>query len=177
MPKDRGFGHALIRAGADGVIGSHTHRVQPFVVFRGKPIFFSLGSFLFPDFYQQPPCPVWYPGPSEDLRDIPVVNRYTCSHRQRVKFVWPQASRIGAIAEVRIGARITAGYRLTYLTDDNKVTFLADTKRYVRMLSCLGLAVRSPFYSSMFLLSECCLYLMRRLARNGERGHRSCLAD
>jgi len=39
--------HALIDAGADCVIGTHPHVVQGIEVYRDKPIFYSLGNFVF----------------------------------------------------------------------------------------------------------------------------------
>ena len=35
---------ALIDAGADAVIGAHSHTVQPIEIYKGKPIFYSLGD-------------------------------------------------------------------------------------------------------------------------------------
>lgn len=40
----------LINAGADLIIGHHTHTVQPFEVYKGKHIFYSLGNFCFSDY-------------------------------------------------------------------------------------------------------------------------------
>ena len=40
-------GHALIEAGADIIVGHHPHSLQAVEVYRGKPIFYSLGNFLF----------------------------------------------------------------------------------------------------------------------------------
>ena len=40
----------LIDAGADLIIGHHSHTVQPFEVYKGKHIFYSLGNFCFSDF-------------------------------------------------------------------------------------------------------------------------------
>ena len=40
-------GHALIDAGADVIIGHHPHSLQAVEVYRGKPIFYSLGNFVF----------------------------------------------------------------------------------------------------------------------------------
>lgn len=37
--------HALVDAGADVVIGSHTHTLQEVEYYNGKPIFYSLGDF------------------------------------------------------------------------------------------------------------------------------------
>ena len=39
--------HQLSDAGADGVIGSHPHVLQGMEFYQGKPIFYSLGNFIF----------------------------------------------------------------------------------------------------------------------------------
>jgi poly-gamma-glutamate capsule biosynthesis protein CapA/YwtB (metallophosphatase superfamily) len=41
------LGRAAIDAGADLVVGSHPHVVQAVEIYRGKPIFYSLGNFIF----------------------------------------------------------------------------------------------------------------------------------
>ena len=43
-------GHRLIDAGADMIFGAHPHRLQPMSVFHGRPIFWSLGNFVWPNF-------------------------------------------------------------------------------------------------------------------------------
>jgi len=40
---------ATIDAGADGVIGHHPHVLQPYAIYRGKPILYSLGNFTAPN--------------------------------------------------------------------------------------------------------------------------------
>lgn len=39
--------HAFIDAGADVVIGAHPHVVEPIEMYKNKPIFYSLGNFIF----------------------------------------------------------------------------------------------------------------------------------
>lgn len=39
--------HQFIDAGADVVIGSHPHVIEPVEIYNNKPIFYSLGNFLF----------------------------------------------------------------------------------------------------------------------------------
>lgn len=39
--------HAFVDAGADVVIGTHPHVVQPIEIYKGKAIFYSLGNFMF----------------------------------------------------------------------------------------------------------------------------------
>lgn len=45
--------HALIQAGADAVLGHHPHVVSPVEIYRGFPIVYSLGNFVF-DRYHAP---------------------------------------------------------------------------------------------------------------------------
>ncbi|GIV00220.1 MAG: hypothetical protein KatS3mg014_1835 [Actinomycetota bacterium] len=40
--------HRMIRAGADAIFGHHAHRLQPMEVYRGRPIFYGLGNFVWP---------------------------------------------------------------------------------------------------------------------------------
>jgi len=44
------FAHALIDSGVDAVIGHHPHVVQDIEVYNGRPIFYSLGNFIFDQF-------------------------------------------------------------------------------------------------------------------------------
>jgi poly-gamma-glutamate capsule biosynthesis protein CapA/YwtB (metallophosphatase superfamily) len=40
--------HAMIDAGADGIFGHHAHRLQPLEFYKGRPIFYGLGNFVWP---------------------------------------------------------------------------------------------------------------------------------
>lgn len=42
----------MIDAGADLVVGGHSHTVQPYEIYQGKHIFYSLGNFCFDDIVQ-----------------------------------------------------------------------------------------------------------------------------
>ncbi|GHH96820.1 CapA family protein [Neobacillus kokaensis] len=46
----REWARNMIESGADGVIGSHPHVLQGFEYYKGKPIAYSLGNFLFPNY-------------------------------------------------------------------------------------------------------------------------------
>jgi len=43
----KALAHALIDAGADMIVGSHPHWVQEIEIYEDKPIFYSLGNFIF----------------------------------------------------------------------------------------------------------------------------------
>lgn len=47
LPYDRHLAHELIDMGVAAVIGCHAHRVQPIEFYKGKPIVYGLGNFLF----------------------------------------------------------------------------------------------------------------------------------
>ena len=50
--KVKALAHAMIDAGADAIIGSHPHIVQESETYRGKKIYYSLGNFVFDQFFQ-----------------------------------------------------------------------------------------------------------------------------
>jgi poly-gamma-glutamate synthesis protein (capsule biosynthesis protein) len=45
------IGRALVEAGADAIIGHHPHVVQGMEIYQGKPIFYSLGNFIFDQYF------------------------------------------------------------------------------------------------------------------------------
>ena len=49
-PRQRALARRMIDAGADAVIGGHPHQVQDTEVYQGKPVFYSLGNFVFEGF-------------------------------------------------------------------------------------------------------------------------------
>ena len=46
-PEQQKIAHRLIDEGADIIIGHHPHVIQEFELYRGKPIVYSLGNFIF----------------------------------------------------------------------------------------------------------------------------------
>lgn len=46
-------GRALVEAGADLIIGHHPHVVQGMEIYQGKPIFYSLGNFVFDQYFSK----------------------------------------------------------------------------------------------------------------------------
>ncbi len=47
LPEDRSKARFAVDCGADLVIGHHPHVIQPFEIYRGRAIFWSLGNFAF----------------------------------------------------------------------------------------------------------------------------------
>ena len=49
----KSLAHLAIDSGADAVIGHHPHWIQPIELYKGKPIFYSLGNFIFDQMWSQ----------------------------------------------------------------------------------------------------------------------------
>lgn len=49
----REFAHKLIDLGVDAIIGAHPHVVQGVEIYNGKPIFYSLGNFIFDQYWRK----------------------------------------------------------------------------------------------------------------------------
>jgi len=49
-PDDVERAHAMIEAGADAILGHHAHRLHPLEHYRGKPVAYGLGNFVWPNF-------------------------------------------------------------------------------------------------------------------------------
>ncbi|MCF7820719.1 MAG: CapA family protein [Candidatus Pacebacteria bacterium] len=43
----------IIDSGADAIIGSHPHVIQNYEIYKGKPIFYSLGNFIFDQYFSK----------------------------------------------------------------------------------------------------------------------------
>jgi len=48
----RELAHKLIDSGADLIVGHHSHTLQPYEIYNGKHIYYSLGNFCFSDVYK-----------------------------------------------------------------------------------------------------------------------------
>ena len=49
--RQRQLAHQFIDAGADLIVGAHPHVVQSLEIYRDKPIFYSLGNFIFDQYF------------------------------------------------------------------------------------------------------------------------------
>ena len=55
----RALAHLMIDSGADAVVGGHPHVTQDIEVYHGKPIFYSLGNFIFNGFDDEASTTGW----------------------------------------------------------------------------------------------------------------------
>lgn len=58
-PRQRKLAHLMIDAGADAVVGGHPHVTQEIEQYKGKPIVYSLGNFVFDGFSDEDNITGW----------------------------------------------------------------------------------------------------------------------
>lgn len=52
-PRQKSQAHQFIDAGADLILGAHPHVIQPLEIYNGKVIFYSLGNFIFDQYFSK----------------------------------------------------------------------------------------------------------------------------
>lgn len=114
------YAHRMVDAGADSILGSHTHILGPLWKYKKKPICYSMGNFLFPDFCMQVPKPQFYPKDIEEFQSLKRMWFYPKDFSSPVISVWKGRNRIGIMVSVNINKkRIVSRLRLSKLTKDN----------------------------------------------------------
>lgn len=136
----------MIDAGADMVVGCHTHRPQPHIKYNGKSIYFSLGNGLFPDFFINAPRPIWYPDKTCDIDALPVTNGYPFPVTTPLKRVWKDFSREGLIVTAHTNKdRIIDNYRFIKLSHGNKLKFHSNYSLSLK-LKVIGWLIPTSIY-------------------------------
>ena len=88
----------MIDAGADMILGGHPHHIQPQVLYKNRPIFYSLGNFHFPDFCLDSVSNVYYPD-KEEFEKLPVFDWMAPGRRNfAMRYFWKYQGRLGMMA-------------------------------------------------------------------------------
>lgn len=137
----------LIDMGADGVISSHTHVVQPVFRYKSKFVATSLGNFLFPDRYIDNPRVTVYPTEEQRTGSIPVTYEYPIVDQLTLKKI-PSKSRIGCIINYSFNENYgKIDQLLCWLDEDNKLGLFNANARHKFLLFGISLLMRcKPLY-------------------------------
>lgn len=136
LPQCVSLAKQMICAGADAVLGSHSHVVQPCIKYKQGFICFSMGNFLFPDFYMYPPRPIWYPDSSVDLSSIEDIYNYPYPIEKPQRRVWSPMSRYGCVIDLSIDKTKTDVERLfVYSSNDNVETISNPEKSIMKRIN------------------------------------------
>ena len=91
--------HKMVDAGADVILGGHTHRIQPVEKTKVAVIAYSMGNFFFPDRLIVKPRSTYYPEKPLDIRSLPTTSGYPFVEQVTLK-LWKPLARIGEIVTV-----------------------------------------------------------------------------
>lgn len=142
---DRKKAIQMVKAGADGIIGSHTHQIQPWMKIKKSIVFFSLGNFLFPDFYMLPDRPICYPEDA-NIKDYPISYTYPKNAKSIIRRVWKKKNRKGILAEILISNKVDSKVTFIELDEENNVVLIKH-KRYLKLiLLAISRLLRFDFY-------------------------------
>lgn len=166
MTECKEMAYKMVDAGADLIVGSHAHIIQPVIKYHSKYIYFGLGNFLFPDFYMYPPRPIWYPEKNEGLQNIERVIGYPYPIENPIVTVWNGISRIGMNVQISINGNgnFKSNYSLTYLSKDNIIyhnPHLNTVSKKIR-LWWMGNAISSKYYEFWLMVYNSKFNIPRR---------------
>ena len=154
----------MIKAGADAVLGSHPHIIQPFVRYRRKPVCFSMGNFLFPDFYMFPPRPIWYPGSLDEVKDVKDVVGYPFPIEEPIRQVWNPFSRYGCVAELSVDKGNTlCSIKYVHSSNDNVVSMSQLPQGMRKQLKKTALMVNDVVFRQMVFTRRKLRSLLRKM--------------
>ena len=158
----RKYACRMIEAGADAIIGSHPHIINPVVTFFGKKCYFSLGNFLFPEKCMQVPRPMYYPKTKEEYLSLKRMWTYPKSISEPIVAVWKPKNRIGMMVEMDVNKNLKSRYHLTCLTADNVLHRYSSILVRLRM-SFWALLMHLPKYGYILRLYNHRYNLLRRI--------------
>ncbi|WP_157747962.1 CapA family protein [Fibrobacter succinogenes] len=153
------YAKKMIDAGADAIIGSHPHVINPHTKYKGKDIFFSLGNFLFPDICMDVPRPMFYPA---SLNGLEKIWAYPKKVENKSLVIWKSFNRIGMIAEIQIDHKIKSRYTFVSLSPNNILGLYYSFLLKLHMSFC-GFLVKAPFYGVIRKLYNHRMNVIRRL--------------
>lgn len=103
--RQRLLGRALIDAGADVIIGHHPHVVQEMEIYKDRPIFYSLGNFIFDQYFSQPT--------QEGLAVGVVANKKPTDERFLSLYVFPLESIKSQPRQMKFEKALETMYNIT----------------------------------------------------------------
>ena len=155
-PTDRQYRLArrMIDAGADLVLGSHTHCIQPVYYYKDKAVAFGMGNFLFPDRLICPPRSTFYPSEPLDLSTLPVTDRYP--YVKEVTFKrWRAKARYGMVVVAQIiDKKVCVSNRVTKLLTDNSLVLQDVSYPYQIHLDVAKLMLKSGWFKQLYSLQN-----------------------
>ena len=158
----------MLKAGADLILGGHTHCVQPIINSKGKSIVYSMGNFLFPDRLICPPRSTYYPHPLIDIDKLPITDAYPYVDEITFK-IWKPMARVGMIITATIkGYTVISEAKYTLLTRDNIVQIKELPNDVRKKLNIISKMLKCGMYPQIIFVVRCLKFIFnlpRRIIR------------
>ena len=155
----------MIKAGADLILGSHPHHVQPVVNYKGASVAFSMGNFMFPDRLITKPRSTYYPEEPIDISLLPVTEGYPYVEEVTYK-KWKPMANVGMIVKSELyNSRARSFYNLTLMGEDGVLTLLDDkeSRSIERVLSIRERMLRMNIYPFLYQVERIGQAIFRRI--------------
>ena len=153
------------RAGADLILGGHTHCPQPIINNSKCSIVFSLGNFFFPDRLICPPRSTYYPHPPINISQLPTTFGYPYVRDTTLK-LWKPIARIGMICSTSINENIViTKVTYTHLSKDNFIDICELPQDLDKKLKRARYLLRFKLYPSIYKSIRAIRYIKRKIHR------------
>lgn len=151
----------MIKAGADVILGSHTHCVQPVIRKKGV-IAFCMGNFLFPDRLITSPRSTYYSETPLDLSSLPVTYAFPDYVETVTLKKWRSMARYGQIVSVDIaGKKMDSEY--THLSENSTVSLAGATFPYSKRMRMMLLLMQCNLYLPLLWLGRTAIQLKTKV--------------
>lgn len=161
IPQVNALARKIIDWGADGVIGSHSHQIQPTIMYHKKPIIFSLGNFLFPDRIINTPRSTFYPEKTPNISSMPTTLGYPFVKEATFK-IWKPVARIGQVISITVSNQSIAAHRIFTSMDSNSHIGLSRKNKPI-LFWLSHILVKTPMYGFIFFCMRGCRYIRKRI--------------
>lgn len=153
----------MMRAGANLILGGHTHCPQPIINNTKCSVVFSLGNFFFPDRLIIPPRSTFYPHPAINISELKTTFGYPYVKETTLK-LWKPIARIGMICNTSIDENIvTTKVIYTYLNKDNFIDIRNLPKNLDNKIKLVRFLLRFKLYPYIYLLIRGYRYIKNKI--------------
>lgn len=141
----------MMNTGADLILGSHPHRVQPVVNYKKSSVAFSMGNFLFPNRLIVPPRSTYYSEQQIIIQKLPFTDHYPFVDELTYK-KWKPLAMTGMIVCSQLAPKRTLStYKLTQMAEDGHIS-LCDNPKVVNTLRWWGNVIKYTPYGLIYFM-------------------------
>lgn len=144
----------MVDAGADLILGGHTHCIQPTWRYHGKNIIFSMGNFFFPDRLLTTPRSTYYGKDYIDISRLPVTYGYPRHVEDITLKRWRQMAQYGLIVRVDMQSGQPMETYVTRLAHGKFIELESKINPYSKKIKKVKIILNSGFYGAILYVKS-----------------------